>query len=496
MAEDLRLVPRTAQPPQATPRDLLAVVFRQRRVLSSCFLAIFLGSLLYGYLFPSYESEMKILVRRDRVDPMLTPAPTPSPEFARDEISEQEMNSEAELLHDQDILRTVVQRADLLPDQNSWLYRIWGQSPQSQMDRAVKKLARRLNIEPAKKTTMIVVGYSASDPEQSQRVLSALSVAYLKRHEQVRRPPGEFQFFDQQVVLSRKNLDQAEHDLMQFTNDEGVVSAALERDDAIQKLSDAEGAELQTRVQLSETVQRIRSLEEKTKTLPSRTTTEIRNSDNPELLQKLKSKLLELELQHTDLLTKFQPTYRLVQEVEQQIAQTKSAIAAEDQLPLRDETTELDVNHEWAKSELVKAQVEFNALAARARATGTMIASYRQSAENLQDRAIKQEELLRDVKEAEEKYLLYVNKREEARIGDALDQGGILNVTVAEAPTLPVLPMHSETSMALIGLVLGGSLSTGLAFAADSLSPVFRTPDEVSLYLGSPVLASLPRSPM
>jgi tyrosine-protein kinase Etk/Wzc len=361
------------------------------------------------------------------------------------------------------------------------------------MDQAVRKLAHRLNIEPAKKATMIVVSYRSANPQQSQRVLSALADAYLKRNQQVRRPSGEFNFFDQQVALSKTNLEQAEHDLMQFTSDEGVVSAALERDEALQKLSDTEATELQTRVQLSETAQRIRSLEEKTRTLPARTTTEIRNSDNPELLQKLKSKLLELQLQRTDMLTKFEPSYRLVQEIEQQIAQAKTAIVQEEQLPLRDETTELDVNHEWAKSELVKAQVEFNALAARAKATSTMLSSYRQSAQNLQDRAIKQEELLRNVKESEEKYLLYVNKREEARIGDALDAGGILNVTLAEPPTMPELPMRSELSLGLIGLLLGGATSTGFAFAADSLSSAFRTPDEVALYLGTPVLASLPR---
>ena len=41
---------------------------------------------------------------------------------------------------------------------------------------------------------------------------------------------------------------------------------------------------------------------------------------------------------------------------------------------------------------------------------------------------LRQGDLLGELKAAEAKYLLYVNKREEARIEDALDQGGILNV--------------------------------------------------------------------
>ena len=54
---------------------------------------------------------MKVLVRRGRVDPLVTPAPTPSPMFQRDEITEEELNSQVELLRDDEILRTVVQAA-------------------------------------------------------------------------------------------------------------------------------------------------------------------------------------------------------------------------------------------------------------------------------------------------------------------------------------------------------------------------------------------------
>jgi uncharacterized protein involved in exopolysaccharide biosynthesis len=106
--------------------------------------------------------------------------------------------------------------------------------------------------------------------------------------------------------------------------------------------------------------------------------------------------------------------------------------------------------------------------------------------------AIEQEQLLRSLKGAEEKYLLYVNKREEARIGDALDQGGILNVTVAEEPRTPALPIWSLWMFGAVGLLAGGTVSTGLAFTTDYLATGFRTPEEVFAYLDSPVLASLP----
>ena len=280
---------------------------------------------------------------------------------------------------------------------------------------------------------------------------------------------------------------------MDFSSDQGVVSAAQERDMALQKLSDAEANDRQTQVTIVETRQRIRDLESKLKSLPERTLTVIRNSDNPQLTEKMKSKLLELQLKRTELLTKFQPSYRLVQEIDQQIAETRASILGEEHSPLRDETTNQEPNHEWAKSELIKAQVELGTLEAHGQAVRIQVTGYREVAQRLGGNALRQGELLAELKVAEEKYLLYVNKREEARIEDALDQGGILNVTIAEEPRVPALPARAGWVFGLIGVMLGSTLSTGLAFTADYLTPGFRTPDEVVAYLGVPVLASLPR---
>jgi uncharacterized protein involved in exopolysaccharide biosynthesis len=163
---------------------------------------------------------------------------------------------------------------------------------------------------------------------------------------------------------------------------------------------------------------------------------------------------------------------------------------------LREETTDQNANHEWAKSELMKAQVELVTLESRAAANTKLLTDYRATAHRLSSDAIKEQELLHDLKAAEDRYLLYVNKREEARIGDALDRGGILNIAIAEEPRPPALPARSAWFVLVVGVVVAGIASTGLAFATDYLTPVFRTPDEVIVCLGTPVLASLPVSSM
>jgi len=379
------------------------------------------------------------------------------------------------------------------PAGSPWYERYLGGSEEVRLARSVRRMARRLTVVPIRKTNIIQVDYSSSDPAQAAAVLHSLAHAYLERQQRVRRPSGEYEFFDQQVTQSRRGLLDAEFRLMDFSSDQGVVSAAQERDMALQKLSDAEANDRQTQVTIVETRRRIRDLESKLRSLPERTLTVIRNSDNPQLTEKMKSKLLELQLKRTELLTKFQPSYRLVQQIDQQIAETRASILGEEHSPLRDETTNQEPNHEWAKSELIKAQVELGTLEAHGQAVRIQVTGYREVAQRLGGNALRQGELLAELKVAEEKYLLYVNKREEARIENALDQGGILNVTIAEEPRVPALPARAGWVFGLIGVMLGSTLSTGLAFTADYLNPGFRTPDEVVNYLGVPVLASLPR---
>lgn len=475
-----------------TVRELVMVLFRQRRVfvcVSGLVLAI---AILYAITGTKYRADMKVLVRRGRADAPVSATESAPLDLTRIVITEEELNSEVELLRDDEVLRRVVQETGV--GGRDWFHFLrLNEGNAERVERSARRLAKKLQVQPVKKTNLIAISYVAGNPRVAARVLQSLATAYLEKHMEVRRPAGQFRFFDQQRGESRLQLEEAKGKLLQFTVRHGVVAAAQQRDLTLQKLSEVDASYRQTRIDLAETQQRVTELEGQLAKLPERTTTQVRISDNPELLKALKANLLDLQLKRTQLLTKFEPNHRLVQEVDQQIAQTESMIAAENALPLRDETTDKNAHYEWAKSELQRAQVQLKALQAREAATVTQEVAYRTLARQLGEDAITQDDLLSTEKAAEENYLLYLKKQEEARMDDALDQQGIVNVAIAERPVVPALPLSSAWTVLAMGMAVAGVAGTSAAFAADYLDPAFRTPEDVLAYLHSPVLASLPR---
>jgi len=474
-----------------TMRELAIVLFRQRKVFVGASGLVLALAVAYAFVGTTYRAHARVLVRRGRSDPPVTAQQNAPPDFSRVEVTEEELNSEVELLKDDDVLRRVVEANDL--QAHDWLRRLRPHEAEAaRVERAAKKLAGRLNVESIKKTNLIAVSYDASDPELAAQVLQSLARVYLEKHMEVHRPGGQLHFFDQQAGESRRQLEEAKGKLMDFTKSHGVIVAAQQRDLVLQRLNDVEASYRQTQVEMSETGQRVQELDAQLVMLPKRTITQARTADNPELLRALKASLLDLELKRTQLLTKFEPNHRLVQEVEQQILQAQAAIAAEKVSPVRDETTDQNANYEWAKSELQRAQVEMKGLQAREATTSVHLAGYRTLARQLGEDAITQDDLTSSEKAAQENYLLYVKKREEARMGDALDEGGIVNVAIAEQPVVPALPVWPAGMVVLVGFVAALASGTGAAFAADYLDPALRTPEEVLACLEIPVLASLP----
>jgi uncharacterized protein involved in exopolysaccharide biosynthesis len=315
----------------------------------------------------------------------------------------------------------------------------------------------------------------------------------LEKHLAVHRPPGAFEFFQQETEQYRKSLNDAEARLARFGSEKRVASPVVERDLILQKLSEFDATLRGTQTGVAETQRRIDDLEAQLKVTPARLNTQQKSSDNGQVLGILEGTLATLELKHNDMMAHYDPDYRPLKDLEGQIAKARSQIAAAKSVPLRDDTTDANPAYLWLTQELIKSRADVATLLARASATTRNVNLYRQMALDLGQKQLEHEDLIRNTKVEEGNFLLYVNKREEARISDALDSKRILNVAIAEAPTVPALPVHSPWYFVLIGTLLAAVVSMVAAFVSDYLDPTLRTADETKKVLEMPVLAAMPR---
>ena len=480
-----------------TPRDLILVAFRRRRTIGYTFAAIMLGAVLAVLLLPAkYESETSILVHRERVDPPLTAEQTGTLQQMAPALTEEDINSEVGLLQSQDLLEKVVIACGLEDRQHpsilNTIFHMRKQTPEERRSLAVEKLRRNLRIEPIKKSFLISVSYASADPQLSAKVLNTLGNDYLEKHAAVRRSPGTQKFFEDEVDHYRQKLTDAHNALADFNRKEGLVTDQTEKDAAVPKLAEFEFNMRQTQAAIPQAEEHVRNLERQLTNTPPRITTELRNSDNAVLMQQLKSSLVNLELQHTDLTHKYAPTDRQVKEVEQQIDQVKTAIAAQEKAPVKEETTNENPTFALVREELVKARAELASLKALSTSYTKVGAAYQSSAIERDQKQLEQQELLRNVKTAEQNYLLYLNKKEEARISDAFDQKRIVNVSIAQAASVPAFPSNPASLVLSIAAVLGCLMGLGAAFVHEQIDSSMGSPDQVESYLNMPVLAAMP----
>jgi uncharacterized protein involved in exopolysaccharide biosynthesis len=181
--------------------------------------------------------------------------------------------------------------------------------------------------------------------------------------------------------------------------------------------------------------------------------------------------LAELQNRRTLLLSKFRPDDRMVLEADQEISDTQAALEKATKLTGVEQSTDVNPIHQTLEIDSAKQQAELAGLLDRRQTLARQSWIYRQNLMKLGNATATHDDLVRTQKEAEDNYLLYAKKAEEARIAESLDQQKIANVAIAETPTVPHLPSKPNVPLNLaLGVVLAGFLSLGLAFAAEYFS--------------------------
>jgi uncharacterized protein involved in exopolysaccharide biosynthesis len=497
MSEILKASPARSQiESDISLRDLAAPLFRRQRLMIRTFV-VSLALLLLAALVipPAFKSQMLVMVNRERVETPVSTGITTEMVTAGTPVTEEEINSEAELLKSRDVLEKVVVANGLAERHGFSVFDLLhpNESKEDRIARAVKSLAQSLKIKPVIKTNVIDVSYSSSNPQRSYGVLKSLGDLYVEKHVAVHRPVGSYEFFADETQRSKDAMQAAEERLNRFNKQQGIAAPDMVRTDLALQLTNSVGALHAAEQTIASDAQRMKSDVEQMSATPSRSQTQESLLPADRLLEDLKAQLLTAETKRSQLGMKYEPSYPLVQEADLEIAQAKKAIADAEATRYVTKTTDRDPTYELLREDLAKSQADLAAQHANWKATRASIASMQAEMVDLDKQALQQKDLIRDVKAAEESYLLYLSKREGARTSDALDRSGIANVAIAVPPAIPVLPLLGLPLLMAAAVGASAMLSVSLGYAVDYFDSSLRTPAQVAHLLNVPIVVSLPR---
>lgn len=475
-------------------RDGASAVFRRRGLVFFTFLVVLTGTILVTLLLPNrYDSRMKILVKNQRVDVAITPQATNSlnaPTVDND-VSENQINSEIELLTSKDLLTQVVKDTGL--DRNET--RLFGRpAPEAErVENAVNQLTKDLYITPVRKANVITVAYSSASPQLAAAVLKRLGDLYLEKHLKLNHPTGASDFFKDKAEEYETQLKDSEQKLSSFQQENNLVALSQQKDLTLQKTAEAKTKMLDAEAALNEATNRIARVEQQLDAMPKRIVTQSRQLPNQYSAERLNTMMVELQNKRTQLLTKYRPDDRLVREVDAQIRTTQEALSRAEGKTSIEEATDLNPLRQTLETELSRARLDQAGARARRDTLAVQLQQYDASLKKLEGDTTRHDDLQRQKKEAEDNYQLYAKKREEARIADELDRQKITNVSIAEAATVSQLPSAPNRPVNLmLGLVLAGFLSLGSVFSAEMLSDAVHTPRQLEGLTGAMVLATVP----
>jgi uncharacterized protein involved in exopolysaccharide biosynthesis len=469
-------------------RQILEAVFRHRKLWLFVIVVVFSASVAYTLLRPrEYRSEMDILVENKRGDEQITPSRV-NGTITINGVTEEQINSEIQMLQSTSLANVVVD-----PD---WNNRPIGSLTEAQYrahDRAVRDFEKHLSVDLIRKSNVIHVTYTASDPKAATDALNRLLNAFLAKQREIAQPPGTAKFFADQAANYKSQLDQAQQQLAAYQQQNQIVSLADSEQNKDREINDAEAELRDTDAQVSEISQRLGGETRQLKSIPTRQMTQQREIPNDYSVERLNTMLAELENQRTGLLTKFTPADRLVQEVDKKIADTKVALGNAEQM--KSQETSTDVNPVWqaVTGSIIQNESERQALRAKESALKQQIAGLKSNLSNVEGATVAFTTLKQKVADLENNYQLYTQKADEAQMADAMNENRLLNVAVQQSPTYSVVPFRPRP---LVDTVLGGFTAVFLAsfmiFFAEVGRDTIANTRELESVTRFPVFATVP----
>jgi capsular exopolysaccharide synthesis family protein len=356
----------------------------------------------------------------------------------------------------------------------------------------LRSLQSGLRVRRVRNADLIVIEAEGATPQAAATYTNAVAEALLDWHVESRRKQASAgrQFIESQVETVSRELRAAEDALARYKVGAGQVSLSEQSTLAVTKLAEFEA---QRRAVATERQGVEASLRETRAALARQAPTvpaSFVEGEDP-VVGQIRTELARLELDLVGLQRQFTDRHPQVVATRARIEEAKARLRRQAGRTLLSQQFAANPLRADLAGQIIKLEVERQALQAREAALAAVVGQYARDVRDLPPREVTLARLTRDLKVAEETYLLLSQKLQEARIAESQVVGDLRIVDRAVPPEVPVRPRPVRN--VLFGALLGLMMGLGGAFLQETLDDAFRSPDDAARLLGLPLLGTIPR---
>jgi uncharacterized protein involved in exopolysaccharide biosynthesis len=464
------------EPPETekvSPRRILHVIFKYKRLIRNIFLGISLPLLLLLFILPQkYLAVTKVLINPSRA--YLNLSPTAQENALSVAPSPDVLNSEIQIITSRAVLN-----------------RLWKELPFPDKGWLDSGSPFAIQAVPVKNTSIIQISLASTNRNWAAKVVNRAAELYQEQQIKIRKTHGIEKFYDEQEQRLKTELLKAEQDLKDFQQREGIVDAGKEVDQSLSALGVVEKNLKETDSSIGETEKKITVLEQQLKTQKPTISTSKNITTDP-VYGSIRTRLTQLELERQSLLQRYLPKDRLVVDKEREIAELKKELARVEKTTVGSESISLNAVYQRILNELLAAKVQLQGLREKRVADANQVAAYGAEAAAKKKKSFEFDRLQQVVNSKRDALALYKKRAEEARISDAMDEQKFGNATILERAAQP-LPPAGRSSLVWFFVItfFAGAVSIATAFVMHYFDPTVQ--DEVSIEeeFGLPVLATI-----
>ncbi len=473
MTTEPNTIPRQVPSAHGSLRTLLSILFRRKKLMLTVFASILILAVIFCLVVPpTFEASSVIIVERE-VEPeksMLFGL-----NFWKHYDNYDWLKSEIEIIKSFKVAARIAEEFGWQESGTQSAAGLPGDAGLS-LRKKIDKFQKELRVNNPDDSNIIGLSYRGKDPQEIAAIVNRVVQSYTDYRSEIYKESQTYKFFEQQLHLSSMKLKELEKNLTRYKVKEKIISPDRQGELLLNKL--AEYQNRLTDIHTSRIAKEAR-LQVITTQVSGGSSTNIPStevSDGPSRekhIAKLKDTLLEKEIARESMLQRFDPTYRKVVNLENEIKTLKDKV--------RNEINQI----------LEQEQTAIQALMAQEKALTRSMRSIEEEITRFAEKENDFEQLNRGITDNRQIYSMLLKQREEARISLAKLQSGV-KIRVVNPAVAPVEAVFPKKGLFLFSaFVLGLFLALALALLRDYFDHSIHSVQDAAAATGLPVLGAV-----